>query len=73
MKRECVFKCWAQSEWWYVYRVDCRPLGVCYRVYKGRKWFGHVTFETMSYSICATMNAVTVGMGEYEFEVREKV
>lgn len=69
MKKECVFKCWAQGEWWYVYEVDYGSLGVIYRVYYGRKWYGHVTFETMKYAIGAVVNAVTVGMDGCKFEV----
>lgn len=69
MKKECVFKCWAQSEWWYVYKVDFRTFGVRYRVYKGRKWYEHSDFMLLQYAICATVNAVTVGMDRCYFMV----
>lgn len=73
MKKVCIFKCYAQGEWWYVYGVDYGLLGVRYRVYKGRKWYGRVTFETKPYAICAAVNAVTVGMKRCDFSVKETV
>lgn len=72
MKRECIFKCYAQGEWWYVYGIDYGLLGVQFRIYKGRRWFAHVTFETMEYAICAAVNAVTSGMKGCCFNVEEK-
>lgn len=70
MKKECIFKCYAQGEWWYVYRVDYGHLGVCFRIYKGRKWFCHSTFELRQYAICSAVNAVTSGMIGCNFEVK---
>ena len=69
MKKECIFKCWAQGEWWYVYGIDYGLLGVRYRIYKGRKWYSHVTFEMKQYAICAAVNAVTAGMDKCYFLV----
>ena len=71
MKKECIFKCYAQGEWWYVYGIDYGILGVRYRIYKGRKWFAHVTFETMPHAICGAVNAVTVCMKGCIFKVEE--
>ena len=71
MKKECIFKCWAQGEWWYVYGVNYGILGVRYSIYKGRKWFSHVTFETRQYAICAAVNAITSGMNGCNFEVKQ--
>ena len=71
MKKECVFKCYAQGEWWYVYGIDYGLLGVRYRIYKGRKWFSHVTFESLQYAICGAVNAVTTGMKGCRFNVED--
>lgn len=71
MNKECIFKCYAQGEWWYVYGIDHGILGMRYRIYKGRKWFGHVTFETMQYAICGAVNAVTADMKGCNFKVEE--
>lgn len=73
MKKECIFKCYAQGEWWYVYGVDYGDLGVRYRIYKGRKWFCHVTFDSVQYAICAAVNAVTVEINGCNYEMRVKV
>ena len=71
MKKECVFKCYAQGEWWYVYGISYGLLGMRYRVYKGRKWYCHVMFETQQYAICAAVNAVTSGMKGCSFLVEK--
>ena len=73
MKKECVFKCYAQGEWYYVYEFDYELLGVRYRVYRGRKWVCHVTFEMRQYAICTAINYATTGMNECVFDVVEKV
>lgn len=71
MKKECIFKCWAQGEWWYVYEMEFGTFGVRYRVYKGRKWYSHIDFELKPYAICAVVNAVTVGMAGCNFKVED--
>lgn len=73
MKKECIFKCFAQGEWWYVYAMDYGILGVRYRIYKGRRWYCHADFETMPYAICAAVNAVSVGLDGCSFEVESRV
>lgn len=73
MKEKCIFKCYAQGKWWYVYGVDYGLLGTRYRVYQGRKWYSHISFETRQYAICATVNAVTAGMEGCNFSVVKKV
>lgn len=73
MKKDLIFKCYAQGEWWYVYGVDYGLLGVRYRIYRGRRWFARVTFETQQYAICAAVNAVCAGMKGFSFKVEESV
>lgn len=73
MKRECFFKCYAQGEWWYVYGIDYGHLGVRYRIYKGRRWFVHVTFESVAHAIVTTVNCVTMGMKDCEFHLRKEL
>lgn len=71
MKKVCIFKCYAQGEWWYVHEVDYGLLGMRYRIYKGRRWWLHMTFETKQYAICAALNCVTCGMGGFKFKVED--
>lgn len=72
MKKTCIFKCWAQGEWWYVYETSMSILRANYRVYRGRKWYEHVVFEKQQYAIAAVVNAVTVGMEGCNFKVEER-
>lgn len=72
MKKKCIFKCFAQGEWWYVYEMSMGVLTSNYRVYKGRKWYGHVAFQYQQYAIAAVVNAVTVGMKGCNFKVEEQ-
>lgn len=69
MKKKCIFKCFAQGEWWYVYLMDFREFGVNYRVYKGRKWIRRMTFELKQNAICTAVNAATAGMDWCSFKV----
>ena len=71
MKKECIFKCYAQTEWWYVYEMNFGVFGIRYRVYKGRRWFGRTDFELKQCAICAAVNSVTVGLAGCRFAVEE--
>lgn len=71
MKKECIFKCWAQGEWWYVYEMDFCRFGRRFRVYKGRKWFAHTDFESKQYAICAVVNVATCGIAGCNFDVKK--
>lgn len=73
MMKELIFKCYARGKWWYVYGVDYGILGMRYRIYEGRKWYSHVTFETLQYAVCAAVNAVTCGMKGCSFLVEKEV
>lgn len=59
MKTKCIFKCFAQDEWWYVYETNIGVLLSNYRVYKGRKWYGHIAFQYKQDAIAAVIIAVT--------------
>lgn len=72
MKKECIFKCYAKGEWWYIYEMDYGQFGTNYRVYKGRKWFCHSVFELKQYAICAVVNAAMVGVGGCNFKVEDR-
>lgn len=69
MKKECIFKCWAQGKWWYVYEMDFGTFGKRFRVYKERKWYAHTDFELRQYAICATINVATIGIDGCSFKV----
>lgn len=73
MKKELIFKCFAQGEWWYVYEVNYGLLGVRYRIYKGRRWFSHATFETRKFAILAAVNAVTADMRGCNYKLNDEV
>lgn len=72
MEKRCIFKCFAQGEWWYVYEMSMGVLTSSYRVYKGRKWYEHVAFFHKQYAILAVVNAVTAGMEGCYFKVEEQ-
>ena len=73
MEKKCIFKCYAQGEWWYVYELNYGPFGLNYRVYRGRKWFEHSSFQLKQYAICAAVNVALCGVDLCSFKVEEKV
>lgn len=73
MKRECIFKCREQGEWWYLYRCpnERASRGCIYRVYCGRKWYDRISWFNYEMALGQLLEGC-LGLGSVNFGAIEQ-